>query len=66
MTTNPTPLEGWVIGELGLEGVIDKQEPWPRFMERVEALLRGSPPGPPIPGPPGRPSNRPGGGGCEA
>jgi DNA-binding NarL/FixJ family response regulator len=43
MTTNPTPLEGWMIGELGLEGVIDKQEPWPRFVERVEALLRGEP-----------------------
>jgi len=32
-----------MIGELGLEGVIDKQEPWPRFVERVEALLRGEP-----------------------
>jgi DNA-binding NarL/FixJ family response regulator len=43
ITTNPTSLEAWVIGELGLEGVIDKQEPWPRFVERVEALLRGEP-----------------------
>ncbi|GBD08834.1 hypothetical protein HRbin22_01076 [Candidatus Thermoflexus japonica] len=43
MTTSPTPLEAWVIGELGLEGLIDKQEPWPRFVERVEALLRREP-----------------------
>lgn len=43
MAIAPTPLEAWVAGEIDLDGLVDLREPWPLFLQRVKALLRGEP-----------------------
>lgn len=32
MAIAPIPLEAWVVGEIGLDGLVDLREPWPLFL----------------------------------